>query len=256
MNAGTALQSTVRGRDGSSLLVPALIVVAWSAMLAAEATGLAASLHHHALIEGGLPLWIATPLFLAGWQVMVVAMMLPASTPTIRAFESIAGAVRRPPNAKAVFLAALLLVWTMFGLAAFAGDIVLHHVVDTTPWLAARPWLIEAGILAVAGAYQFAPLKRRSLDACRHPGGSIGAAGRLGRGPVRAGLGHGLACLGSSGALMLVMFGEGFASLGWMAVLTAVMLYETVGKHGRRAAALVGIGLFLLALSVLDGGIV
>lgn len=255
MNVRAALPSTVRGRDSASILVPAMVVGAWSVIFAAEATGLATSLHHHALIEGGPPLWIAIPLFLAGWQVMVVAMMLPASLPTIRAFESIAGTVRRPPNAKAVFLAAFLLVWALFGLAAFVGDIAVHHIVDATPWLAARPWLIEAGILALAGGYQFAPLKRRSLAACRHPGGSALAAPRPDGGVIRSGLDHGLACLGSSWALMLVMFGEGFASVGWMAVLTGVMVYETAGRHGRRAASFVGIGLLMFALSVLDGGI-
>ena len=77
---------------------------------------------------------------------------------------------RRPRLAIAIFLGASAIVWAGFGLAAFIGDMALHHVVDMTPWLGARPWLIEAGVLAAAGAYQFTPLKRRYLAACRRPG--------------------------------------------------------------------------------------
>ncbi|MGZ6344934.1 MAG: hypothetical protein ACXWOW_06455 [Candidatus Limnocylindrales bacterium] len=40
---------------------------AWLIVLAAQATGGAALLHHHALIEGSAPLWIALPVFLLAW---------------------------------------------------------------------------------------------------------------------------------------------------------------------------------------------
>ena len=150
---------------------------------------------------------------------MVAAMMLPASLPTIHAVEAatgvrcLAGAARA-----AAFLGSFALVWTAFGLVAFLGDVGLHHVVDATPWLAERPWLIEAGVLALAGGYQLVPLKRRSLAACRHPVAPCVSPDAVPRRRVgRLGLRHGLACLGSSWALMLLMFAEGFASLGWMA---------------------------------------
>ena len=48
------------------------------------------------------------------------------------------------------------------------------------------------------------------------------------------------------------MFAEGFANLWWMAALTAMMTYETSGRHGQRAASLVGIILLLAALTVLS----
>ncbi|HLO35724.1 MAG TPA: hypothetical protein VK194_06570, partial [Candidatus Deferrimicrobium sp.] len=79
--------ATILPRDLRSLAVPALVAAAWATLLVADATGAAAALHHHALIEGAQPLWIAVPLFLAGWVVMVAAMMLPASLPAIRAVE-------------------------------------------------------------------------------------------------------------------------------------------------------------------------
>ncbi len=214
-------------RSPGQLDVPLLVVGCWAILVVAELTGASAALHHHALIEGGLPLSNAIPMFLVGWLVMAAAMMLPASIRTIRLVEATASSVGSPRRARFAFLVSFALVWTAFGLVAFLGDVGLHHVVDTTPWLAERAWLIEAGILALAGGYQLVPLKRRSLAACRHPvesalSASMGGIGRL---EIR----HGLACLGSSWALMLLMFAEGFASIGWMVALTALMATKRPG---------------------------
>ncbi|MGZ8514205.1 MAG: DUF2182 domain-containing protein [Candidatus Limnocylindrales bacterium] len=233
-------------------LVLLAIAGAWTVAVVAAATGNAGLLHHHSLIEGRTPLWIAVALFVLGWQVMVVAMMLPPSLSTIRLVGRLSDRGPRPRLAEAAFLGAFLLAWTIFGVLAFAGDFVLHHVVDATPSLAARPWLIEAGVLAFAGAYQLTPLRRRSLAACRQRAGlPFGGAPRE-RGWFRVGLDHGLDCLGSSWGLMLLMFAEGFANLWWMAALTAVMVYEVNGRHGPRAARLAGVGLLVASLIVLS----
>jgi predicted metal-binding membrane protein len=88
------------------------------------------------------------------------------------------------------------------------------------------------------------------LAKCRQPGLYLFA--RYRRGPAagfQLGVGHGLFCLGCCWALMLVMFAAGVAMLWWMAALTAVMVYEKTGRHGRALTPVVGIG--LLALSAL-----
>ena len=248
LHATTALPQAKR-----SVAVPLLIAGAWSVLLVAEATGAAAALHHHALIEGGLPIAMAVPLFLVGWVVMVAAMMLPASMPTIRVFETASARLPRPRRARLTFLVSFAVVWTVFGLLAFLGDVALHHVVDVTPWLAARPQLIEAGVLALAGGYQLLPIRRRSLADCRHPSERFVTASPAEGGSARFGLAHGLACLGSSWALMLLMFTEGFANLSWMVALTVVMVYETTGRHGQRVGSAVGVALIMAALVVLSG---
>lgn len=219
--------------------VAGLIGAAWLIAVIAQATGNAASLHHHALIEGGPPLLIGVPLFLFGWLVMIAAMMLPASLPAIASGRGTAAP--RGPSGREVtgLLLAYALVWSIFGLLAFAGDVVLHTVVDATPWLGQRQWLIEASVLAMAGLYQFAPTKRRSLAACRHPRGREVPA-RVPRTSFRWGLEHAGDCVGSSWALMLVMFAAGFADLMWMVLLTMVMTYESTGRYGPRLASLVG----------------
>ena len=72
----------------------------------------------------------------------------------------------------------------------------------------------------------------------------MGEAFRLGRG-------HGLFCLGCCWALMLLMFAAGVANLWWMAALTAVMVYEKVGREGARMTRPVGVLLLVLAVLVL-----
>lgn len=232
-------------------VLPIAITGAWLIAVVAQLTGNAALLHHHALIEGGPPLWVAVPLFLVTWQVMIAATMLPASLPSIGVFNAGAALLARPRRALATFLGSYALLWTAFGLLAFLADVILHHLADATPWLAARPWLIEAGVVALAGTYQLSPLKRRSLAACRHPASLLSISVPPRRGSLQLGVDHGLACLGGSWALMLLMFAEGFANLWWMVVLTAVMVYEATGRYGQRAASAVGVLLLVFAAAIL-----
>ncbi|HEV8252174.1 MAG TPA: DUF2182 domain-containing protein [Candidatus Limnocylindria bacterium] len=229
-----------------------VVALGWMLAIGSQLSGTAALLHHHALIEDGPPLWIAIPVSLIGWQVMLAAMMLPASLPTIHV---VADSLRDAPRwrTQLQFLGAFALAWTTFGLFAFMGDFVLHHIVDATPWLGARPWLIEGGVLGLAGGYQLSPMKRQMLNACRHPT-TLLAAGADHPGSLALGMRHGLDCLGSSWALMLLMFAEGFANLWWMAALTAVMVYEATNHHGQRVAIAVGLVLLALSFATIAGG--
>jgi predicted metal-binding membrane protein len=139
------------------------------------------------------------------------------------------------------FLGGYAAVWTVFGAAALAGDATLHRMVHASPWLGAHPNLIAGSVLAVAGVFQFTPLKERCLRECRHPGAfllqhyqrGIGAAFRLGRK-------HGVFCLGCCWALMLLMFAVGVTSVVWMAGLAAVMVYEKTGRLGRDLTPVAG----------------
>jgi Predicted metal-binding integral membrane protein (DUF2182)/YtkA-like len=134
---------------------------------------------------------------------------------------------------RAAFLAGYVAVWTGFGALAFLGDAGLHRAVDAAPWLSERPWLIGGTTLALAGAFQFSDLKDRCLSKCRHPAPYLLGHYRRGEaGAFRLGSGHGVFCLGCCWALMLVMFGVGVAVLWWMAALTALMVYEKIGRHG------------------------
>lgn len=233
-----------RLRLNSTIALWIAIALAWLAMVAAQMSGLGALLHHGALIESGPPLPVAAAMSTAGWLVMTVGMMLPASMRAVGSFGRdgrIAG-----------FLAAYVGVWAAFGLLCFAGDSVLHRAVDSTPWLAQHAYLIAAGVLAMAGAYQFSPLKGRCLAACRNPL----IASHRGHAAVAAGAAHAIDCVLSSGPLMLLMFAAGIANLWWMAALTALMAYETVGRQGRAVARAAGVVLlFAAVLAVTTPGV-
>jgi len=228
------------------------IGVAWTLALVAEVTGGQMALHHGPLIEGALPVWAALIVFLVAWQVMIAAMMLPSSLPLVGLFFQAASSHPGAPRAKAAFLAGYAAVWSAFGTLAFGGDVALHRVVDSWPWLDRRPWLLGGVVLMLAGAFQFSELKHRCLKVCRHPG--VYLLRHYGRGTARAfrvGTGHGLFCLGCCWALMLVSFAVGVANLPWMAVLTAVMVFEKTGRGAERGVAPIGIALLALGALVI-----
>jgi predicted metal-binding membrane protein len=196
--------------------------------------------------------WLAFALFLAAWQAMIAAMMLPSSLPLIRLFAVASARAPARGRAMAAFLGGYSIVWTAFGAVAFAGDAVLHRLLDQTAELRAHQGVIVAALLALAGAVQFTPLKDRCLTQCRHPGAFLIRHYRRGTGSAfTIGGRHGLFCLGCCWALMLVMFVAGAASLIWMAALTALMVYEKTARHGNHTVPLAGIALLAWATLVL-----
>lgn len=220
------------GGRGVPAAVPAGIALAWAALLAAELVR--APLSHDELAGGSLPPPAAVAVFAVGWVAMVAAMMLPSSYPMVRAYAVLAAR----PGGLAGFLGGYVAVWTVFGLALFAGDLGLHHVLDGS----SRPFAGHATVLGnallVAGAFQLTERKRRCLDRCRRPAEFLRHHGAAGAGAFRLGREYGVHCLGSCWALMLAVFALGKPELLWMALFGAVMLYEKVGRHGLLAARL------------------
>ena len=194
-------------------------------------------------------MWIALPVFLLAWQVMLTAMMLPSSLPLVRLFARASARQPRPRAAMAGFLGGYALVWGTFGALAFVFDIGVHATVDASPWLQAHDWILGAGVLLLAGAFQFSSLKYACLDKCRHPAQFMRRFYRRGaRGGLQLGVRHGAFCLGCCWALMLVMFSVGVASLVAMAFLTVLMVYEKTQPLGRQVVPVAGMTLFAMAL--------
>jgi predicted metal-binding membrane protein len=249
---GTALvdQAVASGGGGASLgsqsAVSFVCPVHLSALPAGSSGQVLGSPTH------AISFWLAFALFLVAWQAMIAAMMLPSSLPLIRlfAFASAGAPARR--RAMVAFLGGYALVWTSFGTVAFAGDALLHRLIEQTAGLRAHQWVIVAALLALAGAVQFTPLKDRCLTQCRHPGAFLIRHYRRGTGGAfTLGLRHGLFCMGCCWALMLVMFAAGAASLIWMGALTALMVYEKTARHGDQTVPLAGIALLAWAALVL-----
>jgi predicted metal-binding membrane protein len=108
--------------------------------------------------------------------------------------------------------------------------------------------VLGAGVLAIAGLFQFSSFKYHCLDKCRTPFSFIaehwhGAAPRFGA--LRLGIDHGIFCVGCCWAIMLLMFVVGTGSVGWMLMLGAVMAVEKNVRWGRKLIAPLGLGLLL-----------
>jgi len=226
------------------------VAIAWVMAATVHLSGAGAALHHDALIEGGIDRGAALGLFLVGWVVMIVAMMLPSSLPLIRLHARAISSQPRRSLVRAAFLVGYGVVWIAFGVLAFALDGVVHRVVDATPWLGTHPWVVSGVVLIGAGVFQFTELKEQCLRECRNPAQYLVTHYRRGvAAAFRLGSGHGLFCLGCCWALMLVSFAAGVGDLIWMALLTMIMVFEKTWRGGDRASAPIGVG--FIALGVL-----
>jgi len=227
-----------------------MIIAAWTLALLAVITNQTYLINHHYLPEEShLPTFTALVVFLACWQVMTVAMMLPSSMPMMYMMVHASRKQKRPLVVQMAFLAGYAVVWTAFAVAAFLGDTQIHRLVHSWVWLYLHSWVIGAATLALAGGFQFSPLKERCLKQCRTPFSFFVRYYRKGSGAAWwLGLRHGMFCLGCCWALMLVMFGLGVGSLVSMAVLTGVMVVEKTFPGGQRLSPVIGIALLLLAV--------
>jgi predicted metal-binding membrane protein len=166
--------------------------------------------------------------FTGSWVVMMAAMMLPSFAPTLAAYATLAH--RGEPGRWLLFACGYLLAWTAAGLVAYgffelgkgllAGDLAWH---DGGRW-------VSSGVLALAAAYQFTPLKHAYLTRCRQQLGDPHRASRQGwPDALSMGLRNGSWCIGCSWALMAALFALGVMSLTWMAVIAVLVAIEKTG---------------------------
>ena len=163
-----------------------LVIAAWAVAGLSVLTNQSYLINHHYLLgESHLPLLVALLVFLACWQIMTVGMMLPSSMPMVNMIVHAGRKQGRPRVVPGVFLAGYAVVWTAFALVAFLNDTLIHWLVDHWFWLYTHSWVIGATTFALAGVFQFSPLKRRCLKQCSSPFGffmryyrkGVGAAG-------------------------------------------------------------------------------
>lgn len=164
------------------------------------------------------------------WAGMMIAMMLPSAAPMILAFDTVErGSTEAGGGASRsfVFSGAYLLVWIGFSLLAAAGQWALQAGAMLTPMIVSSSDGLTAGLLFLAGLYQFTPLKQACLRHCRTPLAFLMAEWRDGvRGAFRMGLKHGLYCAGCCWALMLLLFVAGVMNPVWILFLTVAVALE------------------------------
>jgi predicted metal-binding membrane protein len=120
--------------------------------------------------------------------------------------------------------------------AAHLLDATLHAMAQRSGWLTFNAWVLGAGVLAIAGLFQFSRLKYYCLDQCRTPLSFIiqhwhGVTPR--RDAFLLGMHHGVFCVGCCWAIMLLMFIVGTGNVGWMLALGAMMAIEKNAAWGR-----------------------
>ncbi|MGH3032000.1 MAG: DUF2182 domain-containing protein [Gaiellaceae bacterium] len=163
--------------------------------------------------------------FLAGWTLMMTAMMLPSIAPLALLYRG-----PRTPMA-----AGYLVVWGAIGLLPYA----------------AMEWGLAPAlpiVLALAGAYELSPLKSACLGRCRNPAAFLMEHYRSG--PLRLGVEHGVWCIGCCVGLMAVLVLAASMALVWAAAIAAVVFVQKVLPLGEASARLTGVGLLVAAAVV------
>ena len=190
----------------------------------------------------GMDMGPGTPLggvgwFAVVWVTMMAAMMLPSLLPMAltHARVSTGAGAASPTAASAVFAGGYLLVWAGAGLVAYA----LFDGVRSLglPWLAWNQGgrYLAGGVILGAALYEATPAKSRCLRHCRNPE-LLTRRWRPGvPGALPTGLEHGAFCVGSSWALMTVLFAVGVMNVTWMVVLAALVAIQKLLPSDRVA---------------------
>lgn len=160
------------------------------------------------------------------WAVMMAAMMLPSAISMILAFAKVC---RQQHIRIYLFTFAYLVVWLLFSVVLTLLQWQMHGLGWLSPMMDNQNSLLAAGILLLAGVYQFMPLKNACLTHCKTPLGFLLNEWQAGNiGAFNMGLKHGANCLGCCWAQMLIMFAVGVMNLLGMALITLLVILEKI----------------------------
>jgi predicted metal-binding membrane protein len=180
------------------------------------------------------------------WVLMSAAMMAPTALPAFATYEDLGETAEGTRFASLV--AGYLVVWFGFSIAAAALQMGLFQAELLSAFGDSRSSLLSAGLLLVAGLYQFSPVKDACLSKCRAP--LTFFMQHWDEGPWRNGIRLGLVCLGCCWALMLLAFVGGVMSIAFMGLATLIMVFEKLPDLGRHITRPLGAVLIVAALWV------
>lgn len=233
-----------------------LILAAWMALYA---MALPADLRESARIFGAdfwESLCLVTP-DAAGfgrvvlmWALMSAAMMAPTALPAFATYEDLG----RSTDIKfGVLVAGYLTVWLGFSVLAGALQMALFGAGLISAFGDSLSVWLSAGLLMVAGLYQFSGVKEACLSKCRAPLTFFMA--HWDEGPLRNGVRLGLVCLGCCWALMLLAFVGGVMNIAFMGLATLIMVIEKLPQYGRLLTRPLGVVLIIGAIFVALGAV-
>jgi len=237
------------------LCLLALTALAWLMLLQMARDMNAPGGMADAAMAGMLMPWSLTDalLMFAMWLVMMIGMMLPSALPMLLIYQQMLRKRMPAPQrhlALLLFCSAYGLVWTGFALGATALQWALEQLALLSPGMRSSSTALGAGLLLVAGVYQWLPSKAVCLEHCRGPLHFLLGYWRPGvLGGWRMGLAHGAYCLGCCWALMGLLFVVGVMNLLWVAVIGAFILLEKNLPRGLWLGRICG--LLLLGWSLL-----
>ncbi|WP_375056568.1 DUF2182 domain-containing protein [Zobellella sp. DQSA1] len=238
-------------------LLAVLTLLAWYYLIEAASHVAMGHVDPHAMQGSSIPF---VAMSVAMWSLMMVAMMLPGAGPMIVTFSTV---VRRQSPSRAgvaptwIFVAGYLTIWTGFSVLAALGQWGLYTSAMLDTAMGRTGPLPGAGLLMLAGAFQWSALKEACLAKCRTPLSFLLTEWRDGwRGAFVMGLRHGAFCVGCCWALMLLMFVGGVMSLAWMGGLALYMLAEKVIPAGRLFSRASGLVLIAAGVALAAGSIV
>jgi predicted metal-binding membrane protein len=188
------------------------------------------------------------------WAVMMAAMMLPSAIPMILAFARVCQQQNKATyKLTGLFTSAYLGIWLLFSIALTLLQWQMHGLAWLSPMMDSQSSMSAAGILFLAGFYQFTPIKNACLMHCKTPLGFLlnewqdGAGGAF-----KMGLKHGAFCVGCCWAQMLIMFAVGVMNLLGMALITLlVVLEKTVPLHAKFICHGVGVAFIAWGIALL-----
>ncbi len=220
----------------------------------AVATVLAAALTCWIVALRGMSMMGGLGPFIGVWVTTMAAMMLPSAAPMVVAHAAVERRRRalgraRKRGGSAAFVGGYLLVWTAFGIAAYALFEFLRSLdVDALSWSRDGRY-VAAAVIAIAAIYQLTPLKDVCLAKCRSPLAFVVGSWREGPlGAARMGIEHGAWCVGCCWGLMATLFAVGVMSITWTVVIAVLVALEKLLPWERVANR--GVALLLIVLAV------
>lgn len=197
---------------------------------------------------------VAAITFLAMWESMMVAMMLPSSAPMLLLYRR-AAAFR---GEKRVGLSTLAMACGYF--VVWLGVGIAIYIVGLAIGAAAMRWTVVSRLVPIAGGatlivcglFQLTAWKSQCLRHCRDPLSMV--AGHMGHrgGAWQLGLHHGLFCAICCGGLMIIQLVLGVMSLTAMVLVAVAIAVEKMAPGGERIARGIGVasilgGIYILA---------
>ena len=242
-------------RNSSPLPGARAAILSLLLVLAAGAWALLLWQTAHSMGGSSLTMGLNAPLFVALWVVMMVATMFPAAAPMILMFTRVHAGKRQqgqPFVPTWIFVGAYLLVWTLFGVLAYAGAAGADRLAARSMWLMDNGARLGGAVLVVAGLYQLSPLKHMCLSKCRTPFLFIMTSWREGYGGAfRMGIEHGAYCLGCCWLLFVILFPLGMLNVAVIAVITLLIFAEKALPLGQWASRIAAVALIVYGAVVI-----